>query len=375
MGRKELELSLINLLGDEGAASIAQKYYKKDFSDAENLGRVLAALGKTKEELVLAKSKAERNADSFKELHRRQEKELKSLAATEAPPNRYLSTLRALTGVVMSGTSPALVAVSEGGLGKTTTVLFELARLGLKEGDSYAFLSGFMTPLELYHKLYQYRNCKLIVLDDVLGCLDTHKGLAMMRQASWGQTSADGARIVEYHSTSNRLECPPRFEMKAGLILLTNHIPDGAVARAFLSRALYLELRFTDGEKMDAIRSIAANPYKKVPDGTRNAVVEWLMEGGRYITIRELNFRTLFKLFDLAFAFPDKWREFAPQITEPDEPKKAMMEIIEKKIPTHEALQRWYEETGLGRASFFNYKRTLLRNVNESLKSSQPPSV
>jgi hypothetical protein len=185
----------------------------------------------------------------------------------------------------------------------------------------------------------------------------------LLRAASWGQTAAGGARIVEYHSTSNRLECPPRFEIKAGIILLTNRIPKGEVARAFLSRCLYLELKFTDGEKMEVIRSISQQNYKEVPLKVRNEVVEWIAEGGRYLTMKELNFRTLFKLFDLAHAYPAKWRELAPQITEPDEPKQIMMDILNKGTATAEAMQRWIEETGLGRASFFNYKRNLLKNL------------
>lgn len=368
MAKKEVLLAFINLLGAEGAEMAVNRYYKRDLTDEENIEAVLAALNKSKSDLQEAKSKTEKQADSFKALQIQKAEEIKSISSSSGSvENRYLSTLDALVNLVASGQSPALIAVSEGGLGKTSRVLASLASHGYKEEVDYAFSSGYTTPLELYHFLYKHRDKKAIVMDDLIGAIDNPKGQTLLRAATWGQTTAGGARIIEYHTTSNKLEVPSTFEIKAGIIILTNRVPAGEIARAFISRCLYLEMNFTDEEKLSAIAAIASQPYKQTTAAERQGVLDWLAEEGRYKTLKELNFRTLIKLFDLAHAYPGSWKNHAVQIAQEDEPKRVMREIILSKLQTKEALQQWEEKTGMSRRSYFLYRKMLMvQSANES---------
>src|SRR4051794_5256657 len=78
---------------------------------------------------------------------------------------------------------------SQGGLGKSRTVLRTLA----EEGVSPILVNSHITPLALYTTLYQNRQDRVIFLDDCDAIYTSLVHLGLLRSALWGDP-----RIVTY---------------------------------------------------------------------------------------------------------------------------------------------------------------------------------
>ena len=81
---------------------------------------------------------------------------------------------------------------SQGGLGKSRTVLRTLA----DEGVSPVLVNSHITPLALYATLYHNRSERVIFFDDVDSIFGSMSHLGLLRSALWGDP-----RIVTYGSS------------------------------------------------------------------------------------------------------------------------------------------------------------------------------
>src|SRR3990167_9633619 len=114
-----------------------------------------------------------------------------------------------------------LIVIGSPGLGKTTNVINELDANKLKENKDYVVFTGYMTPLTLYAQLYINQD-KIIVFDDIMKLFDDDKNKGFLQAALW---NPKGKRIVNYGSTSNKLEVPSKIEFKGKIIWCTNKFP------------------------------------------------------------------------------------------------------------------------------------------------------
>ena len=71
---------------------------------------------------------------------------------------------------------------SQGGLGKSRTVLRTLA----DEGVSPVLVNSHITPLALYATLYHNRNGRVVFFDDVDSIFGSMSHLGLLRSALWG---------------------------------------------------------------------------------------------------------------------------------------------------------------------------------------------
>ena len=104
---------------------------------------------------------------------------------------------------------------SQGGLGKSRTVLRTLA----EEGVSPVLVNSHITPLALYASLYHNRSEKVIFFDDVDSIFGSMSHLGLLRSALWGDP-----RIVTYGS-SQLDDLPGSFIFESQAYLLRNVIP------------------------------------------------------------------------------------------------------------------------------------------------------
>src|SRR4051812_21676185 len=116
---------------------------------------------------------------------------------------------------------------SQGGLGKSRTVLRTLA----EEGISPVLVNSHITPLALYTTLYFNRSERVIFFDDVDSIFGSMAHLGLLRSALWGEP-----RIVTYGS-SQLDDLPGSFLFESRLIFCGNVIPKkNAAFHAVLSR-------------------------------------------------------------------------------------------------------------------------------------------
>jgi hypothetical protein len=170
---------------------------------------------------------------------------------------------------------------SQGGLGKSRTVLRTLA----EEGVSPALINSHITPLALYACLYHNRTGKVVFFDDVDSIFGSMAHLGLLRSSLWGDP-----RIVTYGS-SQLNDLPGSFLFESRVIFCGNVIPKRNDAfKAMLSRCDIFELNATQEEVVDLMRSVASAGYETLtPDDCLN-VVNFIEQNGddRAISLRLL---------------------------------------------------------------------------------------
>jgi len=266
--------------------------------------------------------------------------------------------VRQLVRVVASGYSPAMIVEGPGAVGKTHNVQAELSEMGLKEKEDYALLNTYSTPLEFYRMLWEYKDSKAIILDDVAGIFNNDKTIALLKSALWGCP----LRIVQYNSSTEKLGAiPNEFIMNAGIIILTNQLPkkNHPHIDAVISRCHYLELKFTREQIIRILYDFAKNRdyHPDLTQEDRLKVIDWLVKNTN--DAYDVNFRTLIKLYDLYRFDKEKWTELAIHLLQPDETKLAYLEAIEKNNTTKDAVEQFVAMTGHSRSKFFRVQREI----------------
>lgn len=243
------------------------------------------------------------------------------------------------TKMVANGNSKGLILYGEAGLGKSYSVM-----RAFREADKkFVYLSGHITPLELYQFLFEHRT-EHIVLDDV-NILDNKINLNMLKACL-----NDNSRLVSYNTSSAKLKVPNKFIFEGSIILLMNKKPRGNEdLKAVESRVLNYELSLDYATKIKVIYELARHQYKDIAEVERQKIVSWIRENTSCATTN-LSLRLLFMIYEF-YRFDDKnWDKMALKIIEKDELK----ELIDKGLTEKE----WCEKTGLSRRSYYIHKKT-----------------
>jgi hypothetical protein len=267
---------------------------------------------------------------------------------------KYFRPIKELVRMVVKGYANAVVLLSEGGLGKSYTVLKTLKEEGLEEGRDFQYIQTFSTPLELYNMLYVFRN-QIIVLDDVEGLLEERKAVSILKSALW---SSDGKRHVSYYSTSERLHAPKRFLFPGRVILCLNDIEDSKIIRALTSRCLVYKFDFSYQQKIEIMEAIAGE--QNIP----SEVIEFIKLNTSPAT-KNLNFRSLIHLWD-AYRYDMNngntggWKTLGKSLLNADENLSLVWELARTKKPVKQQIENFKTTTGKSRASYFRYKNKLV---------------
>ncbi len=170
---------------------------------------------------------------------------------------------------------------SQGGLGKSRTVLRTLA----DEGVSPVLVNSHITPLALYATLYHNRNGRVVFFDDVDSIFGSMSHLGLLRSALWGDP-----RVVTYGS-SQLDDLPGSFIFESRLIFSGNVIPHRNDAfKAVLSRCDIFQLDATQEEVVDLMRSVSRQGYETLTPDDCQDVVDFIEQNGddRAISLRLL---------------------------------------------------------------------------------------
>jgi hypothetical protein len=254
---------------------------------------------------------------------------------------------------------------SQGGLGKSRTVLRTLA----DEGVSPVLVNSHITPLALYASLYHNRSERVIFFDDVDSIFGSMSHLGLLRSALWGDP-----RIVTYGS-SQLDDLPGSFIFESRLIFSGNVIPRRNDAfKAVLSRCDIFQLDATQEEVVDLMRSVARAGYETLSPDDCQEVVSFIEQNGddRAISLRLLE--PSFRKVIYARSEGLDWRPLVMTQLKTLGRKEDTSRRIDAKAQEirtlHLAIERfpdsvteqqmfWSRATGKSRASFF---RLLSRN-------------
>jgi len=268
--------------------------------------------------------------------------------------------------LVARGMSTGLfVYGSQGGLGKSRTVLRTLA----DEGVSPVLVNSHITPLALYATLYHNRSERVIFFDDVDSIFGSMSHLGLLRSALWGEP-----RIVTYGS-SQLDDLPGSFIFESRLIFSGNVIPRRNDAfKAVLSRCDIFQLDATQEEVIELMRSISSAGYESLTSDDCQDVVTFIEQ---YADDRAISLRLLEPSFRKVLYARSEGLDWRPLVMTQlkslgrKEDTSRRIDAKAQEIRTlHLAIERfpdsvteqqmfWSRATGKSRASFF---RLLSRN-------------
>jgi hypothetical protein len=171
---------------------------------------------------------------------------------------------------------------SQAGLGKSATVKRTLA----SEGIVAVTVNSHCTPLGMYQMLFQHRQGAVLFIDDADSMFTDLKVLGILRSALWGSP-----RTVTYTSSALPDDLPPSFDFDSTIIMAANIIPKKNPAfKAVLSRIDCFELRASNEEVVEVMRSIAEQGIPGVIKEEAMAVIDFIHEeaGSRQLSLRLL---------------------------------------------------------------------------------------
>ncbi len=253
------------------------------------------------------------------------------------------------------GYSFGTVICGETGLSKT------FRAVGILDGEHMAYLNTYTTPLALYMWLYENKD-KDCIIDDVEGIWRDKQSLSYIK-GFCGEVK--GTRLVQYHSTKSAEGVPSCFQATGTMTLIYNEIPSNVHVDAVLSRLNYVDMNLSFAERVATINKIAQEPYKDLTVEERIMIVKYI-ESVANPTIRNLNFRTLFRIFECFRYDKVAWKEMADDILKADEELSIIHEAMSRGLSTAEVCRIYQGETGNSRRQFFYKKKELVKRMSSA---------
>jgi len=243
--------------------------------------------------------------------------------------------------MVANGNAKGFLIYGEAGLGKTYSVI----RAFREAKKKFTILSGHITSLEFYNFLFEHRE-ENIILDDV-NIFQNQQNLNMLKAGL-----SDNSRIVQYHTTSNKLRVPNKFLFNGTITILLNKIPkETENLRAVESRILTYELKLDYKTKIKVLFELARQKYKKLTQEERTEIVNWIKENTSPAT-ENLNLRLLFTIYEIFRFDKENWKKLAEKIVKDD---------WELYLICVQGLncKDWCEKTGLSRATYYRNRESV----------------
>lgn len=309
----------------------------------------------TKEQIEA--KEAELKNEYITELKKAEIEEVNKLEEKNEVLKQKFKALREFTRMTALNHNSLLIITGKGGLGKSHNVLSTFRELNFQMEREYGTISGFSSPLEFYQKIYEFRNMKVILIDDCFGIFEDQKAVSLLKMASW---SVMDKRFVSYNSTTDKLTVPSCFEMNANIILITNDMPSKTKSfDALITRGILLDISFTFEEIKAILSEIAKKDYKNTTIEQRNEVLNYIF--AHSAEAAELNIRTLIKCFECFIYAKNGWKSMVLDIIKPDKTLSLIVELAKKGISVKEQVKEFCEITGLSRMTYFRYKKEVTK--------------
>lgn len=256
--------------------------------------------------------------------------------------------------LVQSSTFHALVIQSPPGFGKSTTIDRVFKELGISQFS----IGSYSTPLALYNAMCTVTQ-DVLLIDDCSGIFNDPTALSLLKAATW-PNSSENERRISWASTSDKVKAPTAV-FNAKIILLVNSMPMGNEVQAFLSRTLYLKIRFSSEEINTLLyEATTSSPFFE-NQVIAKEVADYLVSRLESESENMINLRTLKLGYELAKTHSDTWRHLLEKLLPPPAPRRIAKELIESASEVEDQVKEFQRATGLSRRTFFNYKQELIR--------------
>jgi hypothetical protein len=244
----------------------------------------------------------------------------------------------------------SLFITGKAGIGKSFSVVKKLTELNC----DYKIILGNISPLELFHTLYEYRNSNnVIVFDDTHGLLKNKQSMSLLMSAMWNPTNK---RIVSWLTTSKKLKCPEQFEFRGKIIFIANELPEDIMP--IVSRCLQFELSLSYWDILKIMAEISKQPHPSLTREERQMIFNWIKDNTDETT-KDFDLRLQKKIETLYEYNKDNWQELAFKLINRDEDLAVIKQLVKEYTTTKTQVQKWIEITGKSRRWFFKKKKIL----------------
>ena len=286
-------------------------------------------------------------------IQERLEKDLENITSDSKEIEKLYSLPINYIEMVVNKFSKGFLLYGETSLGKSYRVKEVLKRLEKKPLDNkgvgdYMFVSGHITPMRFYAKMYECRE-KLIIFDDV--DILTNPIIINMIKAGLNENSGN---VVEYHTTK-KMDIPSSFVFNGEMIILLNKIPvNNEHIRAITSRIRSYELTFTYEQKIVIIFEMANKGTGSIMSGVslkeRLEIANFLKDNISKATTN-FNLRLFLQAVECYKWNKERWKELTlPQIKNDE-----YLTLILQGCSNDD----WEMETGLSVRTMRRYKKEL----------------
>jgi len=264
-------------------------------------------------------------------------------------PKEYIKSL-------IKGNINSLIFLGKQGCSKSFTTLSVLNKLNA----NYSYHSGFSSPLSLYKYLYENRDSKIIVIDDVYGLINNSQAVSIILNALY---SATKKRIITWDTTSKLLKnVPTEFIFNSKIILITNELPKHINADLVLSRCLSYRIELSYNELLLVMYEIAKQKHEKLTKEERFMIVDYIKNQTDETTIN-FDLRLQQKIEKLYLYDKQNWQKLSePLLKCKNENFLLVKKLLQECSTIKEAENKFVKESGMCRKSFYNFKNKLSIN-------------
>lgn len=223
---------------------------------------------------------------------------------------------------VAAGAFNSLFISGRAGTGKTYNVERAMKDEGLIDEDDYILVSGAVSPIMMYKKMYQYRN-KTLIFDDCDSVFRDENGRNMLKAAldtkkirkiSWLKKSSIVFDPIDVQDNPeaefNMLEqglVPAYFEFAGRVIFISNlkkdvADPDGAIR----SRSILIDVDPDDATLMERMKILLPHlEPRELPLADKEEIFEFMKEA------KDISMRTFVKAAGFKLAGLSNWKRMA----------------------------------------------------------------
>ena len=222
--------------------------------------------------------------------------------------------------------------------------------------DELVTIGGHISAYQLFQKLYENKDREKILFDDIESLLENKDTIALLKQA----LDTNEPRIISWFTTRPS-DIPQQFEFNSSVVFCINEIPTNKGFEPIASRSLTYNVDFTWEEMIQMMYIFSKKPREinniTISPKERHEIIDYIREHSSEATLN-FNLRTLDKV-ERFFAFNrDTWKKRVEHmLNKEDDTLSLIMRLIRDYGRTKDQLKHFNEESGLGRATFFRYKK------------------